>query len=69
MLKNWANPTAFRDSSSADGGGANWTVLGQKKIVLFCIHVSMRIAHTDMMICSHVRNDFEFVHDDNICDF
>ena len=34
MLKNWANPTGFLDSSSADGGGANWTVLGRKKIIV-----------------------------------
>ena len=34
MLKNWANPMGFRDSSSADGGGAISTVLGLKKIIV-----------------------------------
>ena len=32
MLKNWANPMGFRDSSSADGGGAILTVLSPENI-------------------------------------
>ena len=41
MLKIWANPMGFLDSSLADGGGANWTVLGQKKMSYCDLKVEM----------------------------
>ena len=54
MLKNWVNPTGFLDSSSADGGGANWTVLGQKKncpILNTCVDAHCPYVHEHMLPC------------------
>ena len=34
MLKNWANPMGFQDSSLADGGGAILDGAGSRKIIV-----------------------------------